>query len=260
VAGPGPNPLAPAVRFAPTARWYRPSAGVPGTPAAALAAAPAAPLGMPAVSASVELPPLVGLRVEEALTRVGGNRGLYAQLLRRFVATEADAPARLAACLQAGDRGGAGNLLHAIRGVAGNLGAAAVQDAAAEFEAGLAATATAAHLEDLQGRFAAALEQLVVLVRAALGNEPAPATVPAGTGTGTDPARIRAVVAQMRQLLANLDTAAGDCLGANRDLLCALLGAAEFATFEQQVQDFAFQEALERLVTAARTHGALDNE
>jgi two-component system sensor histidine kinase/response regulator len=271
------KPIDPAVLFETIGHWLHPTPAAgpaaAGAAAAEVASGPepgAGPSPAPrrepgprtaAAPAIPELPPLAGLKVDEALARVGGNRGLYAQLLRRFVATEAAAATRLAACLLADDHAGAADLLHAVRGVAGNLGATALQDAAAELETGLAAAATPAQIAALQGRFASALEHLATQVRSALGSEPAPVTVAAvGSAAVADPVRTRAVVAQMRQLLANLDTAAGDCLSANRDLLCALLGAADFATFEQQVQDYAFEEALERLVSAARIHGVVDDQ
>jgi len=244
------KPIDPAVLFETIARWYRPRPEAGRAGAAAPAAASAAAPG--------PLPPIVGLRIAEALPRVGGNRSLYLRLLRRFVAEEASAPERLAACLAAGDTAAAGRLLHALRGVAGNLGAAVVEAAAADLETALTAAASSTQTGPMSARFAAALGQVVANVQAALGSESAPPAAPAAEIV--DPTRTRAVVTQMRQLLANLDTAAGDCLSANRDLLCALLGAAPFATFEQHVQDYAFEAALECLVTAARTHGVADDE
>jgi two-component system sensor histidine kinase/response regulator len=253
------KPIDPAALFETVGHWYHPTLPAAGAEPSVPAAVAPAP---PAVAAGADLPPVAGVDVAEALRRVGGNRALYRRLLCRFATEEADAPARVAACLRAGDRAAAARLAHALRGVAGNLGASSVQAAAAELEDALGGATVPAQAEALLARLAAALGALVEHVRAALGDAPEEpvAAAPSAALAAGDPARTRAVVTQMLQLLADLDSAAGDCLSANRDLLCALLGPEQFATFEQHVQAYAFPEACECLVTAARGHGIADQE
>ena len=50
--------------------------------------------------------------------------------------------------------------------------------------------------------------------------------------------------------LNNFDPAAADCLEAHRDLFRALFPGEGFATFEKEVNDFVFSDALARLQKA----------
>jgi hypothetical protein len=71
-----------------------------------------------------------------------------------------------------------------------------------------------------------------------------------------DPAQLQLVVEQMTRHLAEFDAAACDCLEANRGMFASLFSAEEFGKFEQQVQGYAFGEALAQLEQAARaSHG-----
>ena len=51
---------------------------------------------------------------------------------------------------------------------------------------------------------------------------------------------------------AEFDAAATDCLEANRGVFASLFSTGEFAKFEQQVQGYAFGEALAQLEQATR--------
>ena len=84
-----------------------------------------------AVAEADELPDVPGLNVAEGLVRVAGNKKLYRKLLRQFSNTEADAAQRIASALAEKDRALAERLAHTVKGVAGNIGASAVQNAAA---------------------------------------------------------------------------------------------------------------------------------
>ena len=97
-----------------------------------------------------------GFNLVDALDRLGQDRALLRQLLLGFAADQADVREKLAHWIQLGDRGAAANLLHALKGAAGNLGASelaivterlerdvragAPLDSLAEFEAVLATT------------------------------------------------------------------------------------------------------------------------
>ena len=58
----------------------------------------------------------------------------------------------------------------------------------------------------------------------------------------------------MTRHLAEFDVAACDCLEANRGMFASLFSAKEFKKFEQEVQSYAFGEALVQLEQAARAH------
>src|SRR5262249_26512714 len=133
-----------------------------------------------AVAAPADLPLVDGLDSADGLRRVGGNHKLYVKLLRQFASQQADAVGQIRAALAAKDRESATRLAHALKGVAGNLGAGPVQAAAAAVEKllrdGSAADAIRPALEQL----AAVLEPLLARLRAALAlSVTAPAAAPA---------------------------------------------------------------------------------
>ncbi|MFZ4438589.1 MAG: response regulator [Syntrophales bacterium] len=82
--------------------------------------------------------PLPGLDIEGTLSRLGGNEEIYLKLLRNFVAADGyvETPAQLLQELRAGQRNEALQRVHAIRGVAANLGAKELAAAASELENG----------------------------------------------------------------------------------------------------------------------------
>jgi len=191
-----------------------------------------------------EIPAVEGLDTADGLSRVAGNRGLYLKLLREFAAQQAGAPAQIADMLTAGNRAAAERCAHTVKGVAANLGAGAVQSAAGELEKALHGDADAARLEPLLRKFAAVLAPFVDRLRAALGEE---ATAPAASAAAVDPAQMKLLVAQMTKHLSEFDAAAAECLAANRGAFAALFSAEEFGRFEQQVQGYAFGDALAQL-------------
>ncbi|MDJ0863723.1 MAG: response regulator [Gammaproteobacteria bacterium] len=80
------------------------------------------------------LPALPGLDVESGLARLGGNVSAYRRILRQFAASQADASERIQIALASDDRITAERAAHTLKGVAGNIGANAVQAAAESVE------------------------------------------------------------------------------------------------------------------------------
>jgi len=76
----------------------------------------------------------VALDVEEGLNRVSGNQKFYLKLLRDFVAEYGETPTLLLQELRAEQLEDAIHRIHAIRGIAGNLGGKEMEAAAAELE------------------------------------------------------------------------------------------------------------------------------
>ena len=143
--------------------------------------------------------------------RVAGNKNLYLKLLRQFVASEQDAPSRIRERLASQDRATAERMAHTVKGVAGNLGAGAVQSAAADLERAVSEGSPA---EALCDRLASVLSPLIADLRAALGDPPV-VTAPAAVQTAVDPVMIRETVARMTRYLGEFDPAAADCLASD---------------------------------------------
>ena len=88
--------------------------------------------------AIVELPEsLPGVQVSVGVARLGGNVGLYLDLLKGLCADYADTAGRLRNMLGAGDSEGARQLAHKLRGIANNLGASELGTCAEAIERAL---------------------------------------------------------------------------------------------------------------------------
>ena len=91
-----------------------------------------------AVAVSHPLPGLPGLDQVAALARLNGNASLFRQLLKRFYEDQGDVLSRLRQALENKDLDTARRAAHTLKGLAGNLGASALQSAAQALEEALA--------------------------------------------------------------------------------------------------------------------------
>jgi HPt (histidine-containing phosphotransfer) domain-containing protein len=165
-------------------------------------AVPDAPAGEPAA----QLPDLAGVDAGVGLEDVGGNVELYRSLLTKFRTDYIGAAAKIDSAIEKGNIEVAHLLLHAVKGVAGNLGATGVRDAADELETQLIShdpDGTKKAAED----FTAVLDGVLDSI-AALDNEadaPAPPTEePSAPGPEvhvSDPMVLRSYLSGLRQHL-----------------------------------------------------------
>ena len=102
-------------------------------PAASPGVAPtgAAPAAAPTID---DWPALPGLDLQAGLARVEGDLDLYRRLLRRFQVDQAGFEGAFRAAWAGGERETATRLAHTLKGLAGNLGAHALQEAARRLE------------------------------------------------------------------------------------------------------------------------------
>jgi two-component system sensor histidine kinase/response regulator len=250
------KPINPNILFDTVARYYRPATADQLAPieietTASVATSPS-DSPVPAVSAQADgLPVVDGLDTVDGLMRVAGNKKLYLKLLRQFVASEQEAPSRIREQLASQDRATAERMAHTVKGVAGNLGAGAVQSAAADLERAVSEGSPA---EALCDRLASVLSPLIAELRAALG-EPPVVTVPPAVQVAVEPVMIRETVVRMTRYLGDFDPAAADCLSSDRAQFQALFDAATLSQFEQHINNYAFAEAQALLDKAARDRG-----
>ncbi|MFO1160910.1 MAG: response regulator [Reyranellaceae bacterium] len=193
---------------------------------------------------------LPGLDVDAALARVAGNGALYESLLGGFVRQHGDAAARLADALAAGDRARAVAIVHAVKGVAANLGATRVAVRAAELETALR-HGKPEEAEQPLGALAAELERLGTGLDAALGLHAALPPSPTAEAFAAAPAasrqEARAALDRLHELLARDDGEAPGFLLAARPSLLGVLAAPELEALQELVDTFDFAAALERL-------------
>jgi len=203
----------------------------------AIAGAGAASEG--AIETPAELPPVDGLDSTDGLRRVGGNNKLYVKLLRQFATQQADAVGQIRAALVSNEVESATRLAHTLKGVAGNLGAGSVQNAAASVEKHLRDGSLADEIGRALEQLGGVLDPLLARLRAALEKSPTPAaSAPAVTVTQT-----RAAAAQLTKLFAEFDTGAVTFVEENQADLRPAFDAATWEQFVRKTQEFAFAEA-----------------
>jgi two-component system, sensor histidine kinase and response regulator len=227
-----------------------------------------APLGEDHHTALQALTDVTGLDVPQGLRRMLGRQALYLDLLERFADSQADTGPRIDAALAAGDRPTAAALSHTLRGVAGNLGATAVADAARAFEQALrqtdapeaihsAAQALGTHLQTLLAQLHPALVSARGLDAGTATAAPQP-EAPAqalkapdtpdtpDTPNAPDADAVAGVLAEVAHALARGDFDAGALLRQHADLLRAS-DAVRYAQVVAQANAFDFDAALDTL-------------
>jgi two-component system, sensor histidine kinase and response regulator len=227
------KPIDPDLLYAVLARWLN------------RAMPPVAP-HPPRAPGQDELPLLPGIDTARGLRHVAGNETLYRQLLDRFRNSQRDAATGVATDLLHCDRDGARRRAHTLRGVAGNVGANAVEAAARAIEE---------LLDEGEVPPATLVEELTDVLRTAV------AGLDAHFGTAEDVPAAGApavpapdALARLRELLAAYSGDSNEYFAGARAALAAVLPpaalervAAHIASYEfdaaRQVLDAAGQEA-----------------
>ena len=182
------------------------------------------------------------------LRAANGRLDLYRRLLSRFVrAGDADATAE---ALAAGDLPAARRAAHTLKGVAATLGAAHLREAAAALEATIAAMPAEAGTDALLPE-ARALGRDMRTLQAALAAILPSEDAPAPASPAIDWQRLGPVIAELEALLAAADMRSVQHFRDHEAALRAAFGPAMDAV-ARGIDDFAFDEALDTLRTAAR--------
>jgi len=191
------------------------------------------------------------LDTRAGLSRVAGNRTLYQSLLRQFVDKQATVAEQIREALNKDERTLAERLAHTLKGVAGNIGATAVQSTAGALEKAIRDGALPPNLQSAIQQVATALDPVVTEIRRLLSESvPGPGTKPATTQV--DAAQSRAAAEQLMALLTELDPAAIDCLESSYAALRPLFGDATWPVFEDLVRGYAFADAQAQLEFALK--------
>ncbi|MGF6092294.1 response regulator [Pseudomonas sp. 18173] len=229
------KPLDVAGMFATLARWVNPRAGRRGI--TAMASAPVAGDSLPAG--------LDGIDLAAGLATCMGKRELYLRLLRMFHAAQTNFAEQFRLALADPDPTTAARLAHSLCGSAGNIGAKAVAQAAAQLET---ACQTGESGDGVQARLAEVEQCLApVLFDLSRLGETVPAPVIEVRQAGAD---LQGRLARLKYLLAESDTAAVSVLDELRGLSLDLDLARRLSLVAQQVERFDFDRALALLQDA----------
>ncbi len=230
------KPIAVDQLFTTLARWIKPRAAV-------VASAPAA-------AQDDSLPRIPGLDINGALQRVGGNAARLSKLLRRFNETQADAMLRIQAAIDNRDMDTATREAHTLKGLAGNIGAAALSEQARVVERMLKHGESAdvpAALEALEQELASLLQRMT----AALGPAGADAAPPVTT-IQVDKDELAAELRQLAALLADDDSQAVKRLDSVVDKLAALGQSDAAKLLKRLVSQYDFDAAAGKLRETAQ--------
>ncbi len=254
------KPIDPDKLFATLAKWIKTQKA-----SAMEAPAPGPRIGdsTPAMNGPAAQPfpaSLDGYDLTAGLRRLQGNEALYRKLLLSFADKYASAAGDLRQLLDGGDYDKAHRLIHDIKGLAGNLAADRLQIATAELEK-LVKPANAGNPPDpealagARSAFEGLLSQALTSARSLLpSSSTSGQEMPTAQPLSADPARLKAVIGEMKKYLADFDSAAADCLNTNRDLLRTLFVQEEFARFEKRLESYDFAEAQSLLEQALKEH------
>ncbi len=198
----------------------------------------------------LEPPEIAGVDVRAGLRTVGGNVKLYRSLLRDFHRDYSELVPDLQARLKSGDYQAVQAATHTMKGVAGNIGARKLYDAAASVESKLKEGRNS-EAEEAFPEFAQAFGELMVnlepLAREEAGLLPEPA--------GADMEKAGELMPRLARLLQTDDSLAEDLVP---ELIEALRGAGvddELRAIQESVEDLEYQEALASLESAATKLG-----
>jgi len=227
------KPIDPGQLFAVLLRWVKPRPG-PVAPPLGEVTAPS--------EAQDPLPEIPGIDLQPALDRMLGNREIYLGALRRFAANHEETAEALAGRLAARDHDAAERLAHSLKGMAGTLGAGALQALAEGLESAIREKRPAEEVAAKGRELCEVLPALVAAIKAAL-----PAKHKRGEMAQADNPRAAGVCARLYRLLADDDCNAYDLFEEHSDLLQAALGPRRFREVEQAIRRYDFERALDVL-------------
>ena len=233
------KPLNVAEMFATIAKWVRP------TVAGSSSIAAVAPMMSDEGDGLRTLP---GIDVKAGMATTMDNEKLYTRMLVKFRDSQGGFAELFSAARAGTDPAAPERVAHTLKGTAGNIGAKAVQAAAADLEQACKEGAVVSRIDELLDK---ALAELALVINGlqTTGVDPSGAAKPAAR---QDPARVRAVVDRLQALLADDDSDAGDVFDENADMFRAVYPD-DYRRIDEAVKSFDYETALTALKEATST-------
>lgn len=222
-----PKPIDPARLFSTLSRWLKPSDKAPE---------------QKHEDDDFELPEnLPGIDLHWGLERIGGNKRLFRKLLGEFVTHHGQAPQVIVQCLVENDQDGARRELHTLKGVAGNIGATALQQEAEKLEHALIAGDAIGNKlpAAFRGAFTVLFDGL-----AQLQQSEQPATTSTVDVSGSD---LSELLGQLRQALREGDSDAIKFVTALEPLINDKEMQPQLRQLKNEIDEYDFDSALTRL-------------
>lgn len=209
-------------------------------------APPAAQKAQSPAVADVVLPVgIEGLDTVIGLSRMDGRMPLYLSILRKFVVGQKDTATAMRMALESDNFDEAGRLAHTLKGVAGTIGAQALQKLAERLESAIKDDHPRQEIDTRLDEITLPLTSLLKQLEQQLPRENK-------TVDATLPAPLRAVCTRLAALLADDDALAVDLLDAHADLLRSAFPL-HYQIIDESMQRFDFDVSLEALRAACET-------
>ncbi len=195
--------------------------------------------------------------VTEALNRLGGNRALFAKLVKSFAMDHESTVAKIAESLKKNDDARARALVHEIRGIAGNLSAYRVEEIAGELGIAIKEGAKSEQkkafdaLSQTFGEMAKAAQSLQYEERASRPGTGANIPADKKNQSGDTLACIR----RLDRLLSEFDMDAESCLQDTWPALSKRLSDKELSLIAKAIAALDYRTASEKLKKAAKKAG-----
>lgn len=197
------------------------------------------------MSSGTELPDqLPGFDIQAGVARLGGNTQLYRELLQSFYREKREVLARLSQLLETGEQESARELVHSVKGVAGNLSADDLFMAAKQLENSLKAEQPANLIdlkEDFEKRFGQVMETLQLFEQSVAAQLATQGALPQ-----LDRAELQAGLDELAAQLEDFSMDAGDCF---TRLQPSLPASDELDKLAGAISDLDFDTALDQLNT-----------
>ena len=221
-----PKPINVSRMFATMAQWIKPTLQSDQTAAPAVTK-----------SGTENIPALAGVDVAASMERLNGNQALYIKLLQKFYEKYADFEQQLATAMASNEPEPATRLAHTVKGLAGNIGATALETVAAQAEGELASNKPNRDtLEKLQGE----VEGLRATIGPSLEKKKAPLAM-----ENFDRSRTRETLSQLRDMLSEYDASVGDFLEQHGAELSAPLLLSDFKKLVKSIEDYDYEVSLQ---------------
>lgn len=199
-----------------------------------------------------DFPAITGLNITAALQRIDGKKKLYFWMLQRFLNDHADTAESIATALHADNRELAERLAHSLKGVAGNMGAVPLEQAAAALEQAIHRNQTQDAIGEKLQKFTEELESLVTALRHAFP-EPAVQETPEDH-SGVNLSIVAPILKRLFHYIRESDGKAEDYLSSCRSELTGLPREA-MQQLASNLAHFDYDAALTTLTAIANQTG-----
>jgi CheY-like chemotaxis protein len=219
--------------FTTMAKWITPSEPLGET----------VPIGADETASEVEIPELQGINVTAGLATTQGNRKLYRKLLIKFRDNEADFVEQFREAQVSDDPEAATRCAHTLKGVAGNIRATEVQEAAKALEFACKENMAAKEIGRLLEHVASALSPVLAGLATLEQAEPqTPVQVEA-----VDPEKLKSLLGRLRVLLEDDDTDATEVVEELEELPGIEAHVGVLKRLLKAIGEYDFEGALEEL-------------